>query len=563
MSQTTADTIGQGNETSSDFLAETLLLEAVIVFVIVEIFQGILRRCGSQITTWMEQCNGKCAHIRLKLWRVIFFQKTFDKVELLAIGTSLEQASLSFVILAVMVPCLIIVVAYGNISGGSLEKEGEKEALILYIAAMTLMFKTEAVLDANRARVKSANSSIFCVILIWAVSLILLSTKQFDLLTPPTKFKKGFQDLESNIIIERDFFLIRYFSLFWSTGIFRKPVYTSRKKQFWYTTVWCLWISTIFLSLQLSKKRLESFFEEKSNLHEITYILFVVLCQWEGKILIYFMFLQATILQHALIQVDQLNTQVENYCSTEGNLHRRRETLELHPILNQNQSSGSLDYRSLSNDSDSEQVLWITSDYQNQQILQRNLINRLINLVLEMRKKFKALQNNNKERFGKERWFHIFDTYQGLPEKFFNYHIRRLNIIFVLLRKNSCNEDLDNNLFLSNQLLLLLDEKLTTFDSFISSELEDTIEKQRSQDFKRNSNSLSEHIWEFSNSGRELSIEKSFFCFKAHLVYSCMNDSGVFLECFFLDKQNKYPVFISSNYFRTSVLLVIFYFLLL
>lgn len=517
-----------GKAEDYEFL-DNIIFKAVIVILGVEILQQILKYCGKSIVNWIEECNGKRINIKCTLGEIISVQKKLLREHILGIGTDLEQTSLSFVTIAMLVPCSMVISAYGNIIS-DIGEGGEKHSFIFFIASMIMIFNNETVLDRKRGGMVSAYSSIICVVIVWIISIFILSIRGLKILSPPLDLVdcKLLNGVRRKVVVEHNFFLLRYCSLFYLAGVIKKPIYTNRKTQLLNTSLRVLWLTMIFLSFNLSRTELNYFFKDPKNPREITYVLYLTLCEWDGRIFIYFLFLQAIILQHALVQVDPLACEAIYLCNIQRGFSE--EELRAAPLL-------------------SPMKWWFW----------KGPSSAIISLVQEMREKFITLLEEKENYIKETRIFSPFGVYEEISNEFLHYNIKRLNIIFWLIKKNYSQDEVIYRACFRQKNVISLKDKLKEFNKYISKCLETTVTNRKNGNFEKCSNALSKQIEIVFNSGKESKITRTGFCFRADIFYSVLNDSNAYIDWFFLDKERNYRTILSSGYFRAAIYTVILY----
>lgn len=231
-------------------LTESLIINSIIGFLFVESVQFFFQYLGRTIINWMEECNGKKIRVGIFMQEQQVYKIVLDKYILLSIASIFEQFSLNFVILAITVPCSALISAYGSLDD-RYEKEGPIQCVALLITSFATLFKTELILTSKRGRLRTSYTSIAIVVCIWVVSLSYIGIRELKCLIVEENEK--FLFLKTYIIVEHNFFFLRYVCLFVWSGLFIKPVFTSRKKQFWFTIFSIIWLTTIFLAISCFK----------------------------------------------------------------------------------------------------------------------------------------------------------------------------------------------------------------------------------------------------------------------------------------------------------------------
>lgn len=507
-------------------LRDKLLINSIVVFVAVELVQLALYYTGTYLIDWFDKVNGKHINITLEYRRRVIYQKKLSKISLLSIAASLKKCSLSFVILAVVIPCCTVVSFFGD----SDMKEGERECLILIITSMGLIFRTEVMFNGGSGRVRSSYESVLAVFCIWTFSIMYLHSLDLRAFKSPRDLNEKTM-IKNEISFDQFWFLLKYCCLFIPTGVLRKPIYSSKKTQLFATIFWSFWVTTFFFYL-LNIQDLENEIFPENDKHGALFLIYLAICKWRGRYFIYLMFLQATILHHSYIQIDDTSEELRYSCAVKSTISND----VLKRILYA-EGKESIDYESIGERRISELELWEQPEYE--RLTDYNLdslwydTDEVLEEISIIHGKLREIYESKREQYG---FYYLSTTSKILSKSFFKYHMKRLKIIYNILAYNNCCSECAWGSFDRNETFTDLKENLEKFRGFIDKEvLLDDFESDRLQEFKKCSNQISKNIWELSKAGLDMKMTKRILICKFDFIFSCMNQPGLFLEYFYVE----------------------------
>lgn len=292
---------------------------------------------------------------------------------------------------------------------------------------------------------------------------------------------------------------------------------------------------------------------EKQTDYGIFFVLYTALSKWEGSIFLYFLFLQATILQNSIIHSEKCVNYSSNYFYSipEDREYQRFTNSEAESSnnygseLNSLNSSINQSYEPESPDSLSEPEM---------------IVKEILRKTKEMKNKFSRLTEKNKAEFGDEKLFSPFGSFKGLPHEFFSYHLNRLTVLHDLIYENNDEMQYRRGIFQKSQQIIDLRNCLNLLDTTISEDLNTTIQNIKMQStFESSSKHLSEMIWKISSTGDEFSLERTFSLLKIEFVYSCIKDQSFLVEFFYLDKEKSFLIIFIFNALRVFIFMISMY----